>query len=232
MVLLAPQKNKGEKEKKNLMELKQKWVDLAGRMGANDTLIESSWEDIVHNYSHNSRAYHNLDHIKSMLSGMEKFRDELSDPEILEISIWFHDIVYKAGRSDNEKKSAECANKFLRAAGIEPQRIDRCYRQIMSTQTHELAEDTCDFDEKLLLDLDLEVLSRDWEAYLLYTQQIRKEYKKYPWFLYKKGRIKVLSHFLDKMQIYYTEIFQLSEEKIAKSNIKRELAQLLGEKEV
>ena len=209
------------------MELKDAWFNLGKQLGADESLIENSWSEILGHYSHKSRAYHNLDHIKAMLQGLEKFQSELDDEEILRVSIWLHDIIYKAGRNDNEKKSAEYARKFLSSTAIDHERVERCYRQIISTKTHQLTDHSYYLDEALLLDLDLEVLSRAWDEYELYTRQIRREYKMFPWILYKKGRIKVLRYFLGKTQIYQTEIFQKSEEKKARSNILRELAQLL-----
>jgi len=59
-------------------------------------------------------------------------------------------------------------------------------------------------------------------VYDQYKAAIRAEYRIYPDILYRKGRKKVLEHFLERDQIYYTSVFQAREEK-ARANLEREL---------
>ena len=63
-------------------------------------------------------------------------------------------------------------------------------------------------DEKWLIDFDLKILSKDWDAYQVYFEQIRKEYSIYPDFLYKPGRKKALEHFIKNDFIFQTEEFR------------------------
>ena len=124
-------------------------------------------------------------------------------------------------------KSAELARNELENLGFEKSRIQRCFDQIMSTKAHALQGNFQSFDEKLLLDLDLEVLSWDWKDYLKYTRQIRREYRIYPSFLYKKGRAAAMSKFLEREQIYFTDFFRSEKEGIARKNLKKEIELLL-----
>jgi len=77
-----------------------------------------------------------------------------------------------------------------------------------------------------MLDVDLAILAASREAYTRYTHAIREEYKIYPYFLYKKGRKKVLQHFLERKQIYFTEEFQAQHEANARENLRWEIATL------
>ena len=70
---------------------------------------------------------------------------------------------------------------------------------------------------------DLKILSKDWEDYSIYFQQIRKEYSIYPDFLYNPGRKKALQHFLEHDYIYQTETFRNLYERQAKMNIQKEI---------
>lgn len=70
---------------------------------------------------------------------------------------------------------------------------------------------------------DLKILSKDWEDYSIYFQQIRKEYSIYPDFLYNPGRKKALQHFLEHDYIYQTETFRNLYERQAKRNIQKEI---------
>jgi len=75
----------------------------------------------------------------------------------------------------------------------------------------------------LFTDADLSILGQSWEVYFTYSKHVRKEYGQYPLFLYKKGRKKVLKHFLDMERIFKTDHFFELYEKHARVNLQREL---------
>jgi predicted metal-dependent HD superfamily phosphohydrolase len=72
----------------------------------------------------------------------------------------------------------------------------------------------------------LKVLARDWNEYQMYFEQIRKEYRIYPDFLYKPGRAKALEHFLENKFIFQTEEFRKLYEEKARRNIEKEISLL------
>ena len=157
-----------------------------------------------------------------MLKQSKEYRSELEDPDVVDFSIWFHDIIYKSTKKDNEKKSAEFAKKTLKSLSIENQRIDKVYDLIVSTQKHQII-DSSDSDNAYLLDFDLSILGKAWEVYENYIQQIRREYKIYPDFLYKPARKKVLLSFLERETLYFTEKYQNLYEQQARQNLKQEI---------
>ncbi|MEL6926734.1 MAG: hypothetical protein AAFO94_22025 [Bacteroidota bacterium] len=180
------------------------------------------WQELERHYTQSNRHYHNLSHLESMLQQMEACTLPIEDRELLQFSIFYHDLIYKSTRKDNELQSAKRACEVLKELGFEKERIERCHHQIMLTQNHTTsAEDKT--DEQLIIDFDLEVLSREWEAYHRYSQQIRKEYSIYPGFLYRKGRKKALQHFLERPFIYQTEMYRAAWEAKARENIEREI---------
>ena len=67
-------------------------------------------------YSRNSRHYHNLSHIHSCLWELDQIEDPRIDKTVIELAIWYHDLVYNPLRSDNEIKSSQAMlndlNKF------------------------------------------------------------------------------------------------------------------------
>lgn len=77
-----------------------------------------------------------------------------------------------------------------------------------------------------MIDFDLAILGSPIARYNLYSELIRKEYRKVPTFLYKKGRKKMLKHFLEKPFIYSTSTFKILYEKQAKKNLQAELNSL------
>ena len=202
-------------------QLHELWCTLFAPLNLGEKEIEKVWQYLLKQYGGKGRAYHNLTHIGSMMSLWQTHQAEFEDAEILAFSIFFHDIIYNPVRKDNELKSAEYASAILQKAGVDQQRVQNCYQQILLTKSHQGPDLTN--DTKYLLDFDLEILSREWETYETYTQQIRREYRIYPWPLYKKGRKAVLTHFLELPAIYQTPIFQESLESKARENLQKEL---------
>ncbi|WP_430467251.1 HD domain-containing protein [Winogradskyella ouciana] len=203
-------------------ELKPKWVDLVSNYTDKKAIVASLWEDIVNHYSNTNRYYHNLAHIQNMLSQAEDFKSHIEDYDVLVFAIWYHDIIYKSTKKDNEVKSALFAKKALKSLNFNEKRIENIENLIISTKKHQIGLDEND-DNAYLLDFDLSILGTDWETYQNYTQQIRREYKIYPDFMYKPGRKKVLQHFLERETLYFTEVYQDKFETQARENIIKEL---------
>ncbi len=197
------------------------WLSLFAPLNLAEKEIKKVWKYLLKQYGGKGRAYHNLTHISSMMSLWRTHKAIFEDTDILAFSIFFHDIIYNPLRKDNELKSAEYASTILQNAGVEQERVQHCYQQILLTKSHQGPDLTQ--DAKYLLDFDLEILGRDWEDYETYTQQIRREYRIYPWPLYKKGRKAVLHHFLELPTLYQTPIFQESLESKARENLQKEL---------
>jgi predicted metal-dependent HD superfamily phosphohydrolase len=185
-------------------------------------LSEKLWNEIESAYNQKSRYYHNLIHIQSLFQALNPLKEQINDWEIIQFSIFYHDIIYKATKSNNEEKSAELAVNRLTEIGLEEERIESCKNQIIATKSHE----GHDSDTKFLLDADLSILGSDFQEYIQYTQQIRKEYSIYPELLYKPGRKKVLQHFLDMDQIFKTDHFYNQLENQARQNLQAELDSL------
>ena len=208
------------------MELSDRWTNLLLKYTDDQQLIQSLWKEIELAYGQKNRAYHNLSHLNNMFLEMDQFLIKIEDKDILQFSIWYLDIVYHATRKDNEVKSAERAQAVLEQLCLKPDKVNRCYQQIVMTKAHQVEGDTR-MDEKYLLDFDLEVLSLDWSRYKTYCVQIREEYKIYPGILYRKGRKAALAHFLDRAFIYQTDYYRREKEATARKNIEREIKELL-----
>ncbi|KKN35977.1 hypothetical protein LCGC14_0778150 [marine sediment metagenome] len=98
---------------KYLNYLWNEWINLVSKYSNNKLLINNTLNDIEKCYSSSNRYYHNLSHIKFMLSEVENFRTVFDDFDSIRFSAWFHDIIYEANRSDNEERSTDMAETFL-----------------------------------------------------------------------------------------------------------------------
>lgn len=200
--------------------LKNTFFTLANKYSNNLTLINKLWLEIETNYSYKKRYYHNLTHLLNFLTQITLFKAEFENFDIALFSMYYHDIIYKATKKDNEEKSAELAVIRLKKLAFPEDDIEICKQQILATKGHGTYEN---LDTNLFLDADLSILGQDWELYELYYQQVRKEYAIYPYFMYKEGRKKVLTYFLDMERIFKTEQFFHKYEKQARKNLAKEL---------
>ncbi|KUJ60679.1 hypothetical protein AR687_16755 [Flavobacteriaceae bacterium CRH] len=200
------------------MNLQGKFTELLLNIGFKEKEIQKNWSDLEKTYSGKSRHYHNLTHIKDMIESYEIYFDKLQYPNEILFSIFYHDYIYSSSKKDNELKSAEFAVSVL----PENIQIDRklVFDGICATQHHQqnIVEDI-----NWLIDFDLKVLAWNWEAYKVYFEQIRKEYRIYPDFLYKPGRAKALKHFLENEFIFQTDEFRSLYEEKARKNIEKEI---------
>jgi predicted metal-dependent HD superfamily phosphohydrolase len=203
--------------------LKQSFINLVENYSGDHQLIETLWDEIEKNYSENTRYYHTLTHLTNMFSQLEEVKAEIVDRHTLLFSLYYHDFIYQTKNNDNEERTAEMARERLQLLSFPPDKIEKCFHQILATKGHLKNND---HDTNLFIDADLSILGQSWLVYTEYASQIRKEYAIYPDSVYKSGREKVLSHFLNMEQIFKTPYFYDKYERKAKENLREELRDL------
>jgi predicted metal-dependent HD superfamily phosphohydrolase len=201
--------------------IKQKFLNLIRKYSSNEDYNLECWNEIENNYSSKSRHYHNLEHLDDMISELSKVQSEVNNLDCILFSIYYHDIIYKPTKSDNEHQSALTFENRIAKTSFD--KLSECKAQIEATKEHKLSDDN---DTNILLDLDLSVLGKSTEEYKKYSENIRKEYRIYPDFMYRKGRKKVLKSILELDFIYKTDYFKQLYENQAKKNLTLELNQL------
>lgn len=205
---------------KNLLN---QWRTLCAPYGADRRTVDQCWLEISRAYQGKRRYYHNLQHLRDLLIQADQQQSRLEDYDALRFSIFYHDIIYSSLRRDNEVRSAQLAQKKLKELGFPVSRISRCEQQIRATQRHLIPPSSSDPDLAYMLDFDLAILGTEWERYEWYIQQIRKEYQIYPTWMYRKGRRKVLAHFLERPSLFFTPVYMDQFELKARNNLQKEL---------
>jgi predicted metal-dependent HD superfamily phosphohydrolase len=188
------------------------------------SLIAENTQFIISKYSEKHRAYHNLSHVNALLFQAENLKEKFADLASVQLTIWFHDVIYNPKRLDNESESARLAVEILAELGALPDKIEKVRQMTLATQKHDAAN--LDFDGKLFLDLDLSILGQPSEVYQNYASAIRKEYSFVPWFLYRRARRKILENFLKRETIYFTDEIRNTHEATARLNIQEEIKTL------
>ena len=182
--------------------MKSNWEDLCLRLRVKGAL--PLYDDLKSQYEEPSRFYHTFKHIKYMLSNIpEDFRSEL-----FELAVWYHDIIYDPHRSDNEQKSIQYFSDHW--SDYLTHEEAKTVSRLIEVTTHGKVK-TKSSVERLMVDLDLLILSESADIYEEYATNIRKEYKHYPDEEYQIGRRKVLGLFLDS-PIYQSEFFRSRED--------------------
>ncbi len=181
------------------------------------------WGEIKTNYTKSNRHYHNLQHLGDLLGQLTNVKDRIDNWKVILFTVYYHDIIYKSTKKDNEEKSAELASKRMTEIGVDENDIKMCFEQIIATKTHIKHPNS---DTNFFTDADLSILGQGPDTYKTYCENIRKEYSIYPNFLYNKGRKKVINHFLSMKKIFKTEEFFTKFEEQAKLNLQQELKSL------
>ncbi len=163
--------------------VKDFFLDLIKKYSDNKSYNLKCWSEIEASYSSKHRYYHNLKHIETMLFELDKVKSKIVDLDSLLFSIYYHDIICEPTQSDNELQSVLTFEK--RISNTSFINLNKCKIQIEATKEHNFSNN---YDTNILLDLDLIILGQSHKEYLKYTRNIRKEYKIYPDFIYRKGR--------------------------------------------
>jgi predicted metal-dependent HD superfamily phosphohydrolase len=179
-------------------------------------------DEVIAAYAAPGRYYHNLKHIEDCLAALEGVSGLSGhDREILTATIWWHDIVYDATRSDNEELSARLAEQNL-AAGLR----EEVGRLIRLTRSHDV--EPGDRLGAVMISIDLSILGAEPSAYDAYATAIRQEYAHVADETYRVGRAAVLRRFAARPAIYPDAGFAEKLEGSARANIERELKSLLA----
>lgn len=212
------------------MDLKSRWIKFAEPFGS-DVGIYVWNKYIFPMYSESHRKYHNLTHIESCLTLYDKFVPEnLKDRHVIELAIWFHDIVYDTTAQNNEERSADLVRAELKSVYYPREYLQYLVHgatdMILATKTHVLPEKSSEALE-YFLDIDMQILGSDEETYNIYEHAIGEEYSWVPDDMFRARRKQILAGFLDFPWIYHTKKFRQLFEGQARKNIKRAIAALV-----
>src|SRR5258706_5763120 len=213
---------------KDITLLKSQWDNLASFYPSDKTIKEEAFQVLQEQYSEKSRFYHNFSHVKTLLKLFESFDNKIQDPKAIKFSIWFHDVIYDTRKSDNEAESARLASEMLRKLNVNIEIIERVKDLILATKDH--SDGNLSYDAKLFLDMDLAILGMSEEIYKEYNQAIRQEYSWVSESIFRQGRKKILTSFVERESIYFTDEMKARYEEQARKNINSEIKSLDAQK--
>lgn len=183
----------------------------------------SLFADLVKHYSQYGRYYHNDEHINDCLRKLDVSKHLAVHSDMVELALWFHDVIYDSKAKDNEEQSAVfCANALIKA-NVPHEVVQSVSTLILITRhTGQPATE----DEKLIVDIDLSILGEEQDKFERYERQIRQEYAWVPEEQFRVGRTAVLQGFINRKSIYYTDFFQQRYELQARKNLVNSMSAL------
>lgn len=205
--------------------LRARWQTLMTHLDADRTAADAAWDALVRHYGESHRAYHNLSHIMALLRLADAEHPHINRPDIVELAIWFHDVIYDTHAHDNELRSANWAAHAMRTMRIDTHLIAPVEQCILATQRHEVTSSHI-ADLPIFLDIDLAILGAPEEVYHRYAQVVRAEYDWVPEEAYRAGRGEVLRRFLDRSTLFFTASMATRFDARARQNIEWELQEL------
>jgi len=192
----------------------ENWQSLVQDFGFKEN--KETFSELMAAHNGKDRHYHSAEHIAACLRHLKNVRDQVTDWKMLALAFWFHDAIYKPFSSSNERDSADWAMTFLKDNHAEPAQIDRIEVLIMATCHNAEASDP---DMQILIDIDLSILGAKPKVYAEYENNIRREYRRVPRFIFRKKRKELLNTFLDRPRIYGSEHFYDLLEAQARTNL-------------
>lgn len=187
-----------------------------------DDRAASIYRDLKDRYSESHRRYHTPVHIAHCLKQHDLSRGHMDQPDAVEMAIWFHDVIYDAKATDNEKRSAD---HFVSQCGVElaPEFESMVYRLIMVTVHKEHPETN---DEKFMVDIDLSSFGLPWDRMLEDSKGVRDEFPHMSDDVFYPAQKIFLDALLARDNFCFTEFFRERHEQTARDNIHRYLETL------
>ena len=182
-----------------------------------------NYERVIRGWSSWGRHYHVLGHLEACLREFDQVRDLAVNAGEVELALWFHDVVYRTWRSDNEARSAALAAEIMGRGGAESGSIERVNAAIMATRHQGLEPNG---DAALVVDIDLSILGQPEDAYQEFERNVRREYWWVPRRRYVAGRCAILASFLNRASIYRYPEFQRRYEAAARGNLASAIVRL------
>ena len=154
--------------------LRQRWRTLGDTLCLQCSIGENEqkrrwdewWLFIYNNYRSEKRAYHTLRHVTELYWHFERAKENgwLQRPELVELAIWFHDVIYTGVNKQDEDDSADEFERFGMDIGLREQDVQSVSRWIRLTATH-----TCNLEDNgidccMFMDFDMSILGKPWNS--------------------------------------------------------------------
>ena len=197
-----------------------RFLELWARFGADEAWASALFDDMHVLYSTPGRYYHTPGHIEHCLGRKDEVAHLLDDADVVELAIWFHDVIYDMGGDENEELSAKY---FLERAGdkMPADRAERVVEHILATI---YPSEPKDDDARFVVDIDLSSFSLPWPQFLRDSVNVRRESTTSDPSEYAEKQQRFLEALSAAQPFFCTDYYLQRYEAQAQDNIRRILA--------
>lgn len=191
---------------------------------------EALLDELAVHYADPPRHYHDLAHVAEVASRFAEVGCEVgwAHPREVYLAVLFHDAIYVAGATDNERRSAVAAEDAIARLVLAPTDAAYVAALIELTARHgSLTRSDVDPEEALFLDCDLAILGADAATFDRYDEGVRLEYAPIvPADAYRAGRRQFLERLASRPRLFLSDYFHARLDAGARDNLRRALARL------
>jgi predicted metal-dependent HD superfamily phosphohydrolase len=199
----------------------QLWLRCAAD-GAGDEAAER-FDEIDRYYREPHRRYHTPEHVEHCLSQLDAAHAHMAEPDAVELAVWYHDVIYDVGASDNELRSAQLFE--ARARGRLSESLVRSVHDLIMVTVHNQVEPGTR-DQGYMVDIDLSSFGMPWERFLRDSIAVREEFPHLSDEEFYPRQKEFLGSLLRRDHFCFTEFFRVRHEDRARENIARYLDEL------
>lgn len=185
-------------------------------------LAETIYHQLAELYGEPYRHYHTLNHIRHCLRLFDRTAALMREPDLVEMTLWFHDAIYQPGAQDNERRSADLFHRWAEG-GMDPMGLQRVDDLIMLTTHCGLPDQG---DGGFVVDIDLSSFSLPWDECEQDGRRIRAEFAALTDAQFYPGHLRFLRALQNRPNFFYTEFFRRHYEHLARDNLCRIITKL------
>ncbi|MFM0174274.1 HD domain-containing protein [Paraburkholderia sediminicola] len=174
---------------------------------------EAAYAELVQLYAEPTRHYHTLRHVRRCLRDLDQARGAIPHPDVVELALWCHDVIYVPGARDNEQCSADWFRQWADdriAAG------ERICEMILATKHKRVP---AGLDDRFACDIDLAVLGARRSHFREDGVRLRAERPDLDDRAYDMHERTILGNLLARPRIYHTDFFHARCETNARGNL-------------
>ncbi len=174
---------------------------------------EAVYADLAARYAEPARHYHTLRHIRRCLRALDWACSEVPQPDVVELALWCHDVIYTPGALDNEQRSADWFQRWADNRIASGERI----RDMILMTRHTRAP--AKLDDRFVVDIDLAVLGGPRRCFRQDGALLRAERPDLDDRAYDMHERTILGNLLARPRIYHTDLFYARCEARARDNL-------------
>ncbi len=171
---------------------------------------------LINAYNEKQRVYHTQQHIEDCLELFDEIKNQLEDPDSVELAIWFHDVIYKINSRENEQLSADLFMNLSEDI-LKPSLRHRVYQHIIATLHN--GSEMLEHDSRYMVDIDLSSFGMPWDKFLQNSRAVRQEMEHIPDEEFYPKQCAFQQSLLKHGRFYQTDYFFRHYEENALNNI-------------